>query len=47
MQKWSAANAQHKHGQHVYSLEEAGLTKQRIDDAFAGYIDAFGAYVDR
>ena len=47
MQSWSAVNEQHKHGQHVYSLEEAGFTKQRIDDAFAAYIGAFGAYMDR
>jgi len=47
MQGWSTANEQHKHGQHVYSLGEAGLTKQRIDDAFAAYIGAFGAYMDR
>jgi hypothetical protein len=45
MEQWSADNAQHKHGQHVYSLEEAGLTRPRIKDAFSGYLRAFGAYL--
>jgi len=47
MLQWSAVNEQHKHGQHVYSLEEAGLTKERIDGAFADYLRDFGAYMDR
>jgi hypothetical protein len=47
MQRWSAANPQHQHGQHLYSLEESGLTKQRLDRAFAGYRRAFGRFLDR
>ena len=47
MRRWSAANAQHQHGHHVYSLEESGLTRERLDRAFAGYLRAFGSYLDR
>ena len=47
MRRWSAANAQHQHGQHVYSLEESGLTRQRLERAFAAYFSAFGSYLDR
>jgi hypothetical protein len=47
MRRWSAANAQHQHGQHVYSLEESGLTRERLDRAFAGYLRDFGSYFDR
>jgi hypothetical protein len=47
MQHWSAGNAQHQHGQHVYSLEESGLTRARIDKAFAAYVRTFSSYLDR
>jgi len=47
MRSWSAANTQHQHGQHLYSLEESGLTRQRLDRAFASYRRAFGRYLDR
>jgi hypothetical protein len=47
MERWSADNAQHKHGEHVYSLAEGGLTRPRIEAAFAGYLSDFGAYVDQ
>lgn len=38
MQLWLYANPQHKHGVHRYSLEQFGLTPQRIDELFADYI---------
>ena len=34
MTRWSDANAQHKHGKPVYSLEEYGLTRESIESAF-------------
>jgi len=45
MEGWSAANAQHSHGEHLYSLDESNLSKVRIHDAFSSYLDAFGAYL--
>jgi len=47
MRRWSAANTQHQHGQHIYSLEESGLTRERLERAFAAYFSAFGSYLDR
>ena len=44
MERWSADNTQHKHGEHVYSLAEGGLTRSRIETAFAGYLREFGRY---
>jgi hypothetical protein len=44
---WSAANAQHQHGQHVYSLEESQLTRERIEAAFDPYLRAYGAFLGR
>jgi hypothetical protein len=45
MRQWSAANAQHAHGEHVYSLEESELSRARIEAAFAKYLRAFGSYL--
>jgi hypothetical protein len=47
MQEWSRANAQHKHGVHRYSLEEFGVTAQRIDEKFAAYLERFGHLLGR
>jgi hypothetical protein len=47
MLDWSATNRQHKYGEHVYSLDESGLTKARVDRAFADYLDRFGGYLER
>ena len=44
MQQWSDDNAQHKHGEHVYSLAEGGLTRSRIEAAFAEYLAGYGPY---
>lgn len=38
---WIAANPQHKHGVHRYSLEDFGLTATQIHDRFSAYYDRF------
>ena len=38
-----AAHPQHEHGAHRYDLARFGLTAAAVDDAFAGYLDRFGA----
>lgn len=35
---WNDAHPQHKQGRHSYSLEQYGLTKDRIESLFRGYI---------
>lgn len=42
MQAWLSENQQHKHGKHDYTLESFGLTPERVDEAFADYVRAFG-----
>ncbi|MGI9239264.1 MAG: sulfotransferase family protein [Verrucomicrobiales bacterium] len=41
MQEWLEANRQHKHGKHVYSLEEYGLDETQLRQAFADYQKRF------
>ena len=41
MLEWEQKNEQGKHGAHVYSLEEYGLSEELIDRAFADYISRF------
>lgn len=41
MQRQLADNPQGKHGKHVYSLEEYGLTKEAVRRRFGDYIDAY------
>ena len=38
---WEIDNEQHKHGQHSYSLEEFGLSRERLESSFAEYIQRF------
>lgn len=45
MQAWEAANAQHKHGQHRYSLAGYGITDADIRAAFADYSARFRYYL--
>jgi hypothetical protein len=45
MRDWSTANAQHRHGVHKYSLEESGLSTDRINEKFAAYRAAFGRFL--
>jgi len=42
---WSMQHRQGEHGVHRYSLAEFGLTRGRIDERFARYLDRF--HVDR
>lgn len=41
MMQWENENEQGKHGKHVYSLEEFGLSDQKINEAFGEYIKRF------
>ncbi len=41
MHKWLAANPQHKHGVHRYSLEQFGLNADMVNRHFAKYCDQF------
>jgi len=41
MLQWEQDNEQGKHGEHVYSLDEFGLSEEMIDHGFADYIDRF------
>jgi hypothetical protein len=47
MSGWAGDNEQHKHGVHRYTLEESGLSTELIEQRFAAYISAFGAYFER
>lgn len=42
MRAWHAANPQHKHGGHRYTLERFGLTEAAIRERFARYEERFG-----
>jgi hypothetical protein len=41
MLQWENRNEQGKHGAHVYSLEQFGLSEQKLDDMFGAYIRRF------
>ncbi len=41
---WERANPQGKHGQHVYALEDFGLSRDDIEQAFRAYIERFAEY---
>lgn len=41
MQRWVAENPRNKHGEHIYSLEQFGLSAEMIDERFADYIQRF------
>ena len=45
MQGWLRENTQHKHGRHQYSVDESGLTVQRIHARFAAYIGRYADYL--
>jgi sulfotransferase family protein len=42
MNSFVKKNPQHKHGRHSYSLEDFGLNRQKVDQAFAEYRARFG-----
>lgn len=41
MDAYMAANPKGKHGKHEYSLERYGLTRDKVHDAFADYIERY------
>lgn len=41
--RWAVANPADKHGPHRYDLDRFSLTEAEVDDAFAPYMDRFGA----
>jgi hypothetical protein len=41
MRDWLAANTQHKHGAHAYSLAECGLSARDIEQRYGGYMERF------
>ena len=45
MQAWSEGNGQHRHGEHIYSLEGTGLTEEVILARLADYRRRFAAYL--
>jgi len=42
MRQWLAANRQHKHGAHRYTLEEYGLSEAQVHEDFSEYTKEFG-----
>jgi len=42
MRQWLAANRQHKHGSHRYTLEEYGLSEAQVHEEFSEYTKEFG-----
>lgn len=42
MRQWLAANRQHKHGAHRYTLEEYGLSEAQVHEDFSEYAKEFG-----
>lgn len=42
MRQWLAANRQHKHGAHRYTLEEYGLSEAQVREDFSEYAKEFG-----
>src|SRR5690606_25112407 len=41
VRRWEQDNEQHKHGRHVYSLEQFGLSRAQIDARFGAYLRRF------
>ena len=42
---WLAANPADKHGRHVYSLEDYGLSEAQVRETYADYIAAYGEFL--
>ena len=42
MRQWNAANRQHKHGAHRYTLAEYGLSEAQVHEEFSEYTKEFG-----
>ncbi len=45
MQGWMQQNPQHKHGKHVYRLEDYGLNESMVRQRFGRYREHFAAYI--
>ncbi len=45
IETWLAENPADKHGRHVYTLEDYGLTEARVREVYADYIQAYGEYI--
>lgn len=45
MLAWMGGNPQHKHGKHVYRLEDYALTEAMVRERFARYYERFAAYL--
>lgn len=46
MEQWLAANPQHKHGVHRYTLEQFGLEQAQVDRAFGRYRERYAEFLD-
>jgi hypothetical protein len=46
MRRWLRDNPQGKHGKHAYSLEQFGLTEQRVAEVFGGYQRRYESITD-
>ena len=46
MTRLAAENPQHKHGRHVYSLAEFGLTPQAVRERYGAYCERYSIPVD-
>ena len=44
MQQWLENNPQNRHGKNTYSLEQYGLSKEKINARFALYLEQFSQY---
>ena len=45
LEQWERDNPRYKHGKPDYSLETFGLTEERVNEAFAPYIERFAEYL--
>jgi hypothetical protein len=44
VERWEERNPQNKFGAHEYSLERYGLTDEKVETAFADYLNQFGSF---
>jgi hypothetical protein len=45
MQRWEAENPQYRFGKVPYSLDRYGVADTQVIEAFAPYIERFGAWL--
>jgi hypothetical protein len=45
IRRWLAENPADKHGRHSYTLEDYGLTEQRVREVYHDYIDIYSGYI--